>query len=684
MSTWLPALAPAAVALVALLLPGLVVGRVAGLRGLLLLGAAPALSVGALALTALAAPAVGLLWGPGAAALGTALATLLAVPVGLLGRRPRRRPHGWSRRRGVVALAAAGGLALGGLVALRRLLRALGSPTAVSQSYDAVFHLNAVRWALDHADASSLHIGAVGSPERAAAFYPAGWHAVVVLAAQVTGAGPDVATNATAVVVAVVVWPLSAVALVRALLGPRPVALAAAGALPVAFLSQPVVPLEWGVLYPTLLAHALLPATLGLLVLAAHRHRAPRQRGTAALVAVATLPGIALAQPSGLFALAALALPLAVVVVAGWAVRRWRAPRGRVVAPLGAAAAVVAAAAAWWVVDGSGAVASLRSTDWAAEATVPEAIRQAVLMGHLNRTTAPALAVLVLLGAVAALRRRRLRWLVAAHVVVSALFVLAWGSDSALSLRLTGFWYNDAFRLAGLAAVTGLPLAALALSEVADALRRLVTAAARRRTTGRRSGRRSAGRSLAGRSLAGGWPVWQLGAAAAAVLAVMAVGRGPATVMTYDLLAGNYASTPDRQLSDLLDSDERALLDRVDEHVPPGVAVAGNPWTGAALVYALADRPTPFAHMTNTFDPPRQVVAERLRDATTDPAVCPAVESLDLGYVLDFDGWSLWGGDPSGRDLRYPGLSGLREAPGFEVVDAQGPAALLRITACDA
>ncbi|MGQ7295003.1 DUF6541 family protein [Quadrisphaera sp. KR29] len=735
---WSDAVAPAAVAAAVLVVPGLLVGRAAGLRGLVWTGVAPALSTGVVALAAVGASLAGLRWGLLPLALATALAVVVALPVGLLagtlGARPRGHgPLGLGERDLAVALSAAGGLAGGALLSGRRLTSALWDPTAVSQSYDAVFHLNAVRWVLDTGDGSSLHLGRLTDPAAATAFYPAAWHDVVALAATTTGAGVDVSTNATALAVALVAWPLGVVALVRAVLGRRPVALAAAGALTAAFTALPVAPLEWGVLYPTLLTTSLLPAPLALLVLAADRSRGVRRRLGALLAAAGTLPGLALAQPSGGFALVALALPLGLAVMVSTVRAWWRSGQRVAAAALPVLAAAVAALA-WRLVDTSASVVSARGTDWAAKASLRQAVEQAVLYSHLSipepvrwEVTRPPLwlvAALVLLGLALAVRRRQLRWVAGAHVVASALYVLAWAVDSPLSQRLTGFWFNDAYRIAPLTVITGVVLASAALSLGPAAARRglrrarLLVLGAPPRSTPRRArlevpgAAGAAGAAGAGGAAAGGagrrarrraepavrlvpserWAALVTTSSALAVLVVLAGARGPGYAVTYGSLHANSVASDDEVYSDVLDAPERALLDRVAAHVPEGVAVAGNPWNGSGFVYALADRATPFPHMTSTFDVDRALVAEHLRDAATDPAVCQAVQRMHLGYALDLGTYYLWGGDDpaAGRDRRYPGLLDLATAPGFTQVDhedgpdpAKGPvAALYRIDAC--
>ncbi|TNM68753.1 hypothetical protein FHN55_05950 [Streptomyces sp. NP160] len=703
---WSGAVAPAAVAAAVLVVPGLLVGRAAGLRGLVWTGVAPALSTGVVALAAVGAAVAGVRWGLLPLALATALAVVVALPVGLL-TGGLGRGRGVGHRDAAVALSALGGLVGGGLLAGRRLTSALWDPTAVSQSYDAVFHLNAVRWVLDTGDGSSLHLGRLTDPGAATSFYPAAWHDVVSLAAMTTGSPVDVSTNATALAVALVAWPLGVVGLVRVVLGRRPVALAAAGALTALFTAQPVAPLGWGVLYPTLLTTSLLPAPLALLVLAADRSRTARARLGALAVAAGTLPGLALAQPSGGFALVALALPLGAVALTRTTTAWWRTGQ-RVVPVVLPVLVVLVALLAWRVVDTSASVVSARNTPWAPMASVRQAVEQAVLFSHLSipapangaEVTRPPLwlaAALVLLGLALAVRRRQLRWVAGAHVVASALFVVAWAVQSPLTKRFTGYWFNDAYRIAPLATITGIVLASAAVSLGPAAARRVwrrlrLLLAGPRRPAARGTGGRARRRAAPAVRLvpAERWAALATMSSALAVLVVLAGARGPGYAVTYGWLYANSVATSDTEYSDLLDAPERALLDRVGSQVPAGVGVAGNPWDGSGFVYAIADRATPFPHMTSTFDADRALVASHLRDAATDPAVCEAVRRLHLGYALDFGWWHLWKRDPAERDLRYPGLEDLATAPGFTAVDSEdgpdasaGPVATLyRIDAC--
>ena len=211
--TWIGAAPAVATALVLLVAPGAAVGWAAGLRGIPAWGAAAPLSVTVLALGAVAADPLGVRWGAAPAAAATLVATLVAWS---LGRRLGPRREGDPRWLKTSALSAA---LLGAGLCAAAVVAGIGAPDRVPQTYDAVFHLNAVQRALETGTASSLGLGTLSSPESHVAFYPGAWHAVTVLVTE-AGATPVVAASAVSVALAVL-WPFGCLALVRQALGPR-------------------------------------------------------------------------------------------------------------------------------------------------------------------------------------------------------------------------------------------------------------------------------------------------------------------------------------------------------------------------------------------------------------------------------------------------------------------------------
>src|SRR5690606_6387620 len=107
-------------------------------------------------------------------------------------------------------------LAAGVALSIWRIVGYVQDPSGISQTNDAVFHMNAVRFILQTEDASSLHVNAVVGGRS---FYPAAWHALVSLVVLMTGAEISVAANMLTLVIAGLIWTLGIAWLARAVTG---------------------------------------------------------------------------------------------------------------------------------------------------------------------------------------------------------------------------------------------------------------------------------------------------------------------------------------------------------------------------------------------------------------------------------------------------------------------------------
>lgn len=656
--SWLSAAPLLLVTAAWVLLPGAAITHAAGLRGIAAWGAAPAASVATLATTAVVAGRLGAGWGPGPAAVAAVVVTVVAALVRLVvrrvsGRRAGPEPDGWRP-----AAAAAAGTVLAAALATATTVLGTGRADALSHTYDAVFHYNAVARILTTGDGSSLTLGLLTDPATTAAFYPAAWHDLVALAAlSVPGTPIPAASNAAALVVAGLVWPLGCLLLVRQVVGPSVPAALLTPVLAAGFVAFPWSLMQFGVLWPNLLGLALLPVGLAALVaLLGLGERALRPAQAATVGALAAV-ALALAHPSALFSLAvtAAAPVLWALVRPGL---RWPARLLLLVVAGGVAAGVL------YVVVLSPALAEMRTFDWPAYQTPPQAIGE-VLLGATNRRPAAwALSLAVVVGLVAAARRGRTSWLVAAHAAAALMFLLASALDTPLAATATAVWYNDSFRLAAMVPVTGVPLAVLGLL--------------------------AAGRAVAGRLPA--VPVLRRPGIAATALAVLvalassglyAREHAETLALTYDPPDGAY----------LVTAPERAFLGELRTLLPPDAVVAQNPWNGSPLLTTLADRAVLFPHMQGRWTPDHLVVAQRLDEVATDPAVCAAVRRLGVTHVL-VGGTPFWPWDARVHD--YPGIDavdggptplvGSAPAPGFTPVASADGAVyrLYRITACAA
>lgn len=645
---WLGAVPALLIAVALFTLPGLPVAWELRFRGLGLIAVSVAASAAIVGLAAISAPIVGMRWSLLPVLIVASGLALTALPLRWMLPAPPPSPARPGERR-IGPLAVGGSLLLAAALIGQQLVRAIGDPSHPAQGYDAVFHLNAVRYILDTANASpaSLTLGASARPD---AFYPALWHAFAALVAQGSGSDAVTAANVTTLAVAVWVWPVAILFFAAPVLVRRPAHLLLASVLASVFTAFPLLMLASGALYPNVLSTALLPIALGTAHLALRR-RARSARGAdrvtggpvplAALWVAAggALGAAVLAQPNALFGFSALILPLLVAVALD--LRRSTPAAGRAWRWAGIATGLGGMVALWLTVSTHARVHY--------EGTVLRGLASALSNAPLVTPKAWFLTALVLGGAARLMlgpKPRSDRWLVGSYAGVVALFAAAMGADPAVRDLLTGGWYADAPRVAALLPVAAVPLAGVAAAALFDAL---VAEFAERR------GLRAVAVCL--------------------TLAVLTLGaRGGSMEAQGEWLAGLYAVKPQARM---LSPDAFEMLRRLDRDVPPDALIAGDPWSGTAFAYAISERRVLFPRLNGRYGPEATELASHLR--TLDrPAACALLTGLRVDYVLDFRGGSF-------ARLRrqaakhYAGLRNLRPSSVLTLVERQGDASLYRV-----
>ena len=683
MAAWFEVTPAFLVALAVLVVGGYPAAHVVGLRGVLAWGTAPLFAAFGVAVSATALGELGVRWGVVPYLVGVAVSVALAgVARAAAGR--WRSPCGFvsTEKRWVGWLVVAAAVVVA-LVELRRQALAIGAPGNISQTFDNIFHLNSVAAILDNGNASTLRFDLMSAP-GSLTFYPGLWHQVVSLVVELTGVTVPVAANVVTLGIATVVWPLALLAFARTVFGPRPLLLGAVAVLAFSLVQFPLLLQSFGVLYPNLYSYAMLPGLLGLAVCAA-RYARGRRRLAPLLAAGAGAVSLTVAQPNGLIGATVIAVPLVIWHVTRRSGRAWRS--GRRPAALVPWVLLVGVAATVYVALGTiPMLASFRdgSDHWGPVGGVRAAVAELVTLAAGRspalgqfRLAAPlaigqpqlVMAVLVLLGGVAALLVARWRWLVGSYAILGLLFVIAQAVRlPGLRGLATGYWYSDAVRLAALLPVVAIPLAALGTGMLATLVGRVL-----RPLRQGRHGATAAGELRRVPVAATVAVVVVAGLAAAVVLPRTATVRA-----SYDALGIFYSFDPVASDSpELVSQEELEVFDVIADTVPEGVAVAGDPWDGSSMVRAFADRVAIFPNPRRVSGDDEVLIQQRLNQAAVDPAVCDAVERLDLGYVTRF-GRHLWGGWPG----EFGGLDGLEDAGVGELVAEVGEARLYRITAC--
>ena len=638
-----------------LLAPGLLITAVAGLPPRTAVSLAPAASIGVIAGAGVIAPLVSVPWGAGLVVALTGALVLAAAVARLLAARLRARAETDRPRAQRPALADVLVhivlLGVAALITAWLVARELNTPDAISQTFDAVFHLNAVEWVLRTGNASSVKCY-LESPEGGV--YPMGWHTLVALTLKLTGSTSiPLATNAAAVAVSALAWAGGCLALTSRLLGRRRLAMVVTALLCSVSSAFPLMLLSFGVLYPNFLAVSLLPGMItGLLDLfpAQDEPSAPPLLVPALVLAVG---GLGMAQPNVVVTfLIALSILMAVWVMRAVNGARHGGParrvRGRVITCIALAPVIIGL----WIV-----LRPPQKASWGPNNVMSAVVGEVVTSTPQGLPIAWIVAIPAIVGAVAAWRRRRLRWLVVFHAVSCALYIISKtmpmeGATKDLRYWLVGTWYSDTFRLAALFPLTAIPLAALGACVIADWAAQRYPALRLREAGGTR--RRVAYGALVAVLVLFGPASWAPSQALRKL------------EMTYIMDAGSPLLTP----------DEMALIKRLPDLVGEEEVVAVDPRSGAALAYALAGTDTTVKHIFYHDTPDLKIVNTRLRFVATDPRVCEALDSLGVHYVLDFPGKLIRVDDD------FSGFKSLSAVNGFTLVSRQGRAALYRITAC--
>jgi hypothetical protein len=687
--TWWETLPTLAATALVYFLPGLMILAAAGLRRLNLVALAAPVSASVSGMTAIMLPYLKLPFNPVSYFAVSVLAAAAVAVFRLL--RRRRRSAAGSEAAGtrftgflganvplspadtgiwLARLAIPAAVLIPAAIISLRYITGFGSPDSFSETFDNIYHLNAVRYIADTQNGSTLTLGNLTAASKG--LYPAAMHDSMALVLMLGAPSVMAVVNVGTIVTGAIVWPLGCVFLISRIVGYRPMPLLAAGILSAGFSGFPYLMVGYGVLYPNHAAIALLPAVLGLAIEALGMSRTPPGSPLAPVLALAaTVPGLALSHPSTFVALLGFATP----VVIGRLIRSWLAAREGLVSRrqprfwLAFTVAYLLATTAVWVV----ARPSLSSAGWTPFQTNARAIGEILGSAPMGTTTAWVMLVLTIVGLYVIARQLRRYWWVAGMYAAGAVLYLVVSSWSNGFFRnfLTGVWYTDSFRLAALLPVVTLPVVVLGAEWVIWRVRALTGALI---ATAKE---RPAALPRAASGMIGRLPASSGIAMGCVVLLALGLGAQGGTLSTVqNRISTIFTTTP---TASLLSTDEVSLLNEVAAIVPEGDVVVGNPRTGASLVYAFSGRRALAPHIFGIRTPEEQLLLDHWDEAAYNAAVCPAIKSLKAYWALDFGNTEI-----TPRAEPRVGVRDLTDntAPGVKLVKAVGSARLFRVTAC--
>lgn len=453
-----------AILVVLMFVPGLVVGVAGGLRGWLLVGVAPLLTYGVVALGGPVVPSILGRWSLGTFALTTLVVAVVVFGVRLVSRRwtgtlrvsdgdlPRWQPWQHAGTAGVVLLTAAIGVTVIG--------RASGGYTDVHQFWDAIFHANAVRYIADTGQSAPGALRVINDPTSTNFYYPNAFHVLMATAHQLLSGSISTLLNVQAGLVAGI-FALGLVTFIR-VMGGRPLLAVAVGFAAAGFSSFPYDMAFFGPLWPFATGIALLPAFMALFVqMMKVRHPA--------LVPLAVL-GI-----SGLVLLHSSIAVTAAIFAVCYLVQRWFVARRiplRDVVVLGSFSVLAAIYALPQLLAAVG-TAGINSYTHPFYAYPADALGELVFLSHESSTPQAFLVAAMLLGLVRLRQLGNLGWWLAGGVVFAGLFIISTSFKGPIYQTLTGMWWDDKWRFAALVVPAMVVLAGHGLVVGRDLLFRL-------------------------------------------------------------------------------------------------------------------------------------------------------------------------------------------------------------------
>lgn len=639
--------------------PGYAVLRLLGARGLIALGAGPAVTSGLAGVLAIGYDLVGVRWSLLTMLLGMAGAAALAAGVGAwLG--TTQHPSGVTvageralrhTERAWLALT----WALGGGVLAAAMMTGMGRADQPAQAWDAVFHLNALWFIRDTGDASSLGGLAPMYGGTVAPFYPAVWHAVVAVAPGFPRTAE--AANASSVVLGSAIWIAGLVALSRVVWPARALPTVLTPVLAAGYVTFPAIAVSMLAVWPFALSVACLPGTIALLIACLRGVLSWRMHLALGLGLAWAVLGVVMAHPSGLFSLVLLALPLLVMLVARQLRRLAR--RGHPVLAVGSGVGLLVAVVGglYLLVNFPPVRAIMEYHRGGQKSYLPAlgslSIDHPLIYVYKITSVGLVLTVLVWLGIALTLRWRHARWLVVALVMTLALTLLAAGPPDNPARILAGFWYTQASRLNQLLVIPAVVLAAGAASWLA----------------------RSIGRAVGIRIEA---------AAALVVVGVVVLTSGLRWTTQVQVMASTYTAMP-IAWGTILEPEEVAMIDRAGQVLPQGAVVLGEPVAGSPYLLHRADVQVVYPQLTEIpGSPERALLQERFDDWRSYPEVCEAVRALGVTHVYA-DSLTFHDEANAKWEETTPGLRNLAPVEGedWHLVDEGGHASLWEFHGCD-
>ncbi len=578
-----------------------------------------------------------------------------------------------------VALYAALGFVVGMIV----LVKALDGPSSYFLGWDAVRHVNGVQAYAESGNMSALSSTVYETVNDARFapttskgwFYPSNWYVLAALLAQTFGHTSVMAVNVCNFLFASLVYPTSMALFISRVFPQDKKAVVAGAFLTLCSTTFPWMFYAYGPLYPNTAAMALLPAVAAAWVDVVGYEGSFSLKPISIVIAFLAAVGMVLAHPNALFSLAVVGL----VFIAHRLYEHDDPIRlgGHIeLAPKVCAAVFSLAFCALWV--GASQLPFMRGVtgyDWSTFSTVPKMLVNIATMAYTRGWVPavgaqPLMAVLLIVGAVQCLRERESCWPVALYLVVCFMLLVGATTEGFVKNALIGFWYNDHNRVAAMCALFGTPLVAKGLAMVWDGSLQLL--------------------SNSHKAVIHKEKVHVALGVLAMVLALLPVAfvPGKGVVKTaFGLMYDQLELNQDPNYGPL-HWDERDFMKEVMLLVPDGAMVANAPFDGSIATYGAYDLHVLYRNMSGVPGPTEReeskLVRTSLNTLASNDVVRAAAQSLGIEYVLQLHTDNVAAMYPGAVDAsaeeNWTGIYAITpDTPGFELLASQDDLALYRV-----
>lgn len=651
-----------AVAAFILFLPGLIVSACWRLKPLAAFSLSPLLSFTAIGISTIPATLFNKAWGPWWV---FGCAVVLALPGLFRWRRPQTSADESDKKSDKkqvvrILLYLCGIIIAAGFIG-RRIMWAMDSPQSVAQNWDNSFHLNAAAYVLNTGHASAFDVG----PLTGTAFYPATFHDTVALVASLARLDIIPAVHAVVLAVILLVWPVSLMFLLETFFDVKMYSAILLGVFALGLNSFPYVLIDWGLVYPNIVAVAVTPALMAVTMRALGRGNSRLLPWSVSAVLLApVIVGTGLIHPNAVFLTFAVCLPA--LILDSVRLLTGRVPqlsRARAACAGAALALVAAAGCSVWVKQAASLTGAGWTDNWKPFETFPQAIGEALTGSSMGRASFP-VSILALIGLfwLVINLRRNICWLSVLAVTLSFYIVAAASPNFAFRRYYTGVFYSDNYRMAAYLTMVVAPTGVMGVQWVAEGVAYRC-------------------RPLLDRLNEHVRPV--VGVAGALLLTTLLTSLTISDMAFSDRLDGIRRDYLMHENADILSANEVTLMEQVDSVVGSDAKIIVNPWQGGNLVYLLAQREPSQFYMMATPSNDVDFINKHLNQVENSPQVCQALTRENAWYVLDLDKHWIAGSDtrPKVRS-NYEGLENLESTPGLTPVLRVGDDTLYRITAC--